>query len=255
MSLDLLLLGFLEEARRCSEQSLQEARELSHPTSLCFANSVATRVRFIRRDQHAVAEHGAMVRRLAREQGLGLWQALGNIYWGWSRVEAGNPAEGIALVRQGLAQYGATGAGLSRPFYLATLGIAHASMGNYAEALNVLAEAMQAGEIGEEHWMDSEIHRLTGEVLLSRSRKDEARAETELITAIAVAQQQGAKLWEIRAATSLARLWRLHDRRADARNLLAPVYEWFTEGFDAADLKNAKALLDELESRNASASA
>ena len=250
MSLDLLVLGFIEEARRCSEQSLQEARELTHPTSLCFANSVATRVRLVRRDQEAVTEHGAMVRRLAREQGLGLWQALGNIYWGWSRVEEGKPAEGIALMRQGLAQYRGTGAGLSLPLYLATLGMAHASMGNYTEALSNLAEAMQAGERAEEHWMDSEIHRLTGEVLVMRSRQDEARAETELTTALAVAQHQGAKLWEIRAATSLARLWRLHDRRDDARNLLAPVYEWFTEGFDAADLKDAKALLDELESRN-----
>jgi predicted ATPase len=98
-----------------------------------------------------------------------------------------------------------------------------------------------------ERWFEAELHRLKGEVLLSLSKRDGAEAESSFKRAIQVARGHGAKMWELRAATSLARLWADQGRRADAHDLLAPVYGWFTEGFDAADLKDAKALLDELE--------
>ena len=140
----------------------------------------------------------------------------------------------------------ATGAELARPYFLALLAEAYGIIGQPETGLTALAEALTHTDKIGERWYESELHRLKGELLLQQSSDNQAEAESCFHHAIAIAQNQQAKAWELRAATSLARLWQHQGKRAEARELLAPVYGWFTEGFDTADLQDAKALLEEL---------
>ena len=183
---------------------------------------------------------------LAAEQSFPFWLALGTIYQGWALADGGQAEAGIARVRAGLAGYWATGAQHRSPYLLALLAEVHGKAGETSEALDVVAEALARVEKTGECWFEAELHRLRGEMLLRTHPADHARAEASLRKAIDVARVQGAKWWELRASTSLARHWRDQDRNREARDLLAQVYGWFTEGFDTLDLKYAKALLDEL---------
>src|SRR5262249_25173117 len=140
----------------------------------------------------------------------------------------------------------ATGAEMMRPYYLALLAEAHGTMGQPEAGLTVLTEALTLAETTGERWYEPELYRLKGVLLLQQSSNNQADAETCFHQAIAVAQSQQAKSWELRSVTSLARLWQQQGKRQEAYDLLAPVYNWFTEGFDTADLQDAKALLAEL---------
>jgi predicted ATPase len=151
----------------------------------------------------------------------------------------------MAQMRQGLAAYRASGTERQRPYYLALLAEAYGSIGQTAEGLSLLAEALAlVDKIGEHGW-GAELHRLQGELLLAQAgeRQQVQEAEACFHQALDVARRQQAKSWELRAAMSLSRLWQQQGKRAEARELLAPVYGWFTEGFDTADLQEAKALL------------
>ena len=242
MSLDLLLLGFLDAAQRLAEQSVEEAERLAHPTSLCFAHSIVCRVYYLLRDADALARHSAMVVRLADEHGLGLWRALGSIYSGWSLAGNGASDEAAAMIRDGIARYRAAGAALSLPLYLASLASLESAAGNRREALDLLGEAQAASTAGDEHWMSAEIHRLIGETILP-GNDNTARAEQEFQAALALARKQGAPLWELRAATSLARLSRDGNGAGAAREGLAKVYRSFSEGLTEPDLEQAKTVL------------
>lgn len=244
MSLDLLLLGFPDAARRRVEQSVEEAHRLAHPTSACFAHSIASRVYYLLRDRNALAQHSATVVRLADEHGLSLWQALGRIYAGWSQAENG-AGVGAAMIRDGIARYRAAGAALSLPLYLASLASVEGAAGNHQAALELLGEAQAASTAGDEHWVSAEIHRLAGEAMVVGD-DDTAGAEREFHAALALAREQGAKLWELRAATSLARLYRDGNKASTARYDLEMVYRFFSEGFTDPDLEQAKAVLDAL---------
>lgn len=244
MGLDQLLLGFPDAARRLSEKSVEEARRLAHPTSQCFAHSIASRVYYLLRDSKALAYHSAMVTQLADQHGLSLWQALGRIYVGWSRSET-DLGEGLSMICDGLARYRAAGAALCLPLYLSSLASVEAAGGNQLVALELLDEARAASTNGDEHWVSAEIHRLTGEAMLARNG-DRAGAEREFRAALVLAREQGAKLWELRAATSLARLSGKGGKARSARDDLAMVYGFFTEGFTDLDLEEAKAALDAL---------
>jgi len=244
LSLDLLLLGFPDQACRRAEQSIEEAQRLSHPPSLCFAHSIASRVYYLRGDHKSLAEHSAIVARLADEQGLGLWQALGSIYVGWSRGEDGATDEAIDLMRAGLTKYRAAGAGLGMPLYFLSLAKTEARAGNRSDAQRLVGEAQAVIDRGEEGWLSAEVQRLAGETALLSPEPDLVKVQTHFERAIAVAREQQAKLWELRAAMSMARLWRDHGKSQQARDLLGPVYSRFSEGFDTFDLQDAKALLD-----------
>ena len=180
------------------------------------------------------------------EEMLPFFCAHAMVLRGWALVEQGQCEEGIAQLREGLVAYRATGAELECSHWLALLAEAYRDTGQPKEGLRVIAEALdhvaQTGIV----YYEAELHRLEAELRLRLDTPDEQRAEISLRRALETARQQQAKSWELRAATSLARLWGEHGRRAEARNLLAPVYGWFTEGFDTADLKDAKALLDQL---------
>ena len=165
---------------------------------------------------------------------------------GWAQVTQGQNEEGLARMRDGLATLRATGAALRLPYYLALLAEACGRTGRAAEGLTLLAEALAQAHKAEESWTEAELHRLKGELLLSLSTDHQAEAEGCLRQALAVASRQQAKMLELRVATRLGRLWQQQGKRAEARELLASIYGWFTEGFDTADLQEARALLEVL---------
>jgi len=150
------------------------------------------------------------------------------------------------MMTSGITGFRSTGATVWDPFYLSYLARAHAELGQFDDAWRYVGEAMTAVETTKERWFEAEIQRIAGEIALKSPVPDAAKAETYFERALAVARQQQAKSWELRAAMSMARLWRDQGKRHEARDLLAPVYGWFTEDFDTLDLKEAKALLDEL---------
>ena len=158
----------------------------------------------------------------------------------------GRAEDGIAVIRRGLADYRATGAELSSPYFLALFADAPGRADQAAIGLSLLADALDGVERTGVRWIEAELHRLRGELRLALPEPDQSEAEACFRRALAVAHEQQAKLWELRAATSLARLWRDQRRRNEAHDLLASICGWFTEGFDTADLKDAKGLLDEL---------
>ena len=195
-------------------------------------------------DDAALDERADELVAVATEQGFPFWRALGTIYRGWVKVKNGDVAEGISLLRSGSSAYRATGAELWMPHFIALLARACEIAGQVEEGLALLDEALQIVERTGERWFAAELNRHKGQLLL---RQGHSEAAEELYRkALSIAGEQEAKLWELRAAASLARLRRDQGRRAEARDLLAPVYGWFTEGFDTPDLKEAKALLDEL---------
>jgi len=161
-------------------------------------------------------------------------------------VHYGQAQEGIAQITQGLMTYRATGAELGRPYLLALLAEAHGTIGEPEAGLDVLKEALALADTTDERWCEAELYRLKGELLLQQNSANQTEAEACFHQAIAIAQNQQAKSFELRTATSLARLWQQQGKRQEAHDLLAPVYNWFTEGFDTADLKDAKMLLDTL---------
>jgi predicted ATPase len=183
---------------------------------------------------------------IAIEQDFAFWRAYGMICCGWIKVKNGDGAEGISLLRTGLAAYRATGGETYMPHHIDLLARACEIAGQLDEPVTLLDEALQTVERTGERWFEAELYRHKG-LLLLRQRKSEA-AEELYRKSLSIAREQEAKLWELRATVSLARLRHDQGRRAEARDLLAPVYGWFTEGFDTPDLKDAKALLDELAS-------
>ena len=183
---------------------------------------------------------------LASEHGFAQWAARGRMLRGWADAQRGEATTGIAHIRDGLAADEAIGAHLRAPFYLTLLAEALALAGKIEEGLAALDDALAKTAISGERGLDAEIHRLRGELTGRLPYPDPAKTEDSFRTALAIAREQGTRGYELRAASSLARLWREQGRRPEARELLAPVYGWFTEGFDTADLKDAKTLLAEL---------
>ena len=181
---------------------------------------------------------------VSEEHGFPYYRAWGTIYRGWALAESGQTAEGIALLQAGVAEYRATGAVQFVPFFLTLLADAEGKAKQRDQALGHLVEAERLMAETGDRWAEAELHRVRGELL--RSGDDYTAAERCFLQAIGIAQQQSAKFWELRAAISLARLWSEQGKRDAARNLLGPIYGWFTEGFDTPVLKEAKALLTEL---------
>jgi predicted ATPase len=170
------------------------------------------------------------------------------MYRGWALVEQGQGEEGIAQIRQGLTAYRATGAEMARPYFLTLLAEAHGKVGEAEQGLAALGEALAQVEQTGERWYEAGLYRLKGELLLAQAGPKGKTEEVEqcFLQALAVARRQQAKSLELRAATSLARLWQQQGKHHEAHDTLSEIYGWFTEGFDTKDLQEAKALLDEL---------
>jgi predicted ATPase len=246
LSLGLWHCGYPDQSARAADRALAYSRELGHAHNLSHAFWWAGVAAVFARDVATACARSNDCVALASEHGFAQWAARGRILLGWAVAQQGETTTGIALIRDGLAAAEATGARVTTPSYLALLAEALALAGKIEEGLAALDDALaQAAVSGARGW-DAEIHRLRGELTGRLPHPDPAKAEDSFRTALAIAREQGTRGYELRAATSLARLWRDQGRRTEARELLAPVYGSFTEGFDTADLKEAKRLLDEL---------
>jgi predicted ATPase len=241
----LLCLGFPDQALAQGNAAIAEARRLAHPPSLAVSLAVGTVPLSLIADDAALNERTGQLVAVATEQGFPFHRAWGTIYRGWVKVKNTDVTEGMSLQRSGSSAFRATGAELLwMPHHTALLAEACEIAGQIEGALTLLDDALQIVERTGECWFAAELNRCKGQLLL-RQRHPEA-AEELYRKALSIAREQEAKLWELRAAASLARLRRDQGRRAEAGDLLAPIYGWFTEGFDTPDLKEAKALLDEL---------
>jgi predicted ATPase len=240
------LLGYPEQALTHTHDALALAHELSHPYSLAFVRCWAATVYQCRRDVLAAHEQAAAAVALSTEKGFPLWVAMGTSLRGWALAVQGQDEEGIAQVRQGIAAWRATGAALWVPYFCTVLADVYGHLDHTADSLQALAEAHTLVEQHEERWWEAEVYRLRGVLLLRQTGTPHAEAEAGLQRALDVAHRQEAKSLELRAAMSLSRLWQQQGKQAEARELLTPIYGWFTEGFDTADLQEARALLEEL---------
>jgi len=237
------LLGYLDQSRASIADGLELAERLGHPFTLGIALLQATVFHQLCREPDNALRRLHAAETVATEQRHGLHIDF-RILRGGALTAQSESAEAVAAIRDGLADRQRAGGKLYRPFGLAIFAEALACAGDHVGACSALAEALAIAQETGERWWEAEIHRLNGVTHLASL--DIAEAEVCFRHASAIARQQQAKSLELRAATSLARLWGEQGRRAEARELLAPVYGWFTEGFDTADLKEAKGLLDEL---------
>ena len=245
-ALALWCLGYPDQALQQSHEALTLAQELAHPFSLAYAMCFAGKLSQLRREAQAAQERATAEIALCTEQGFALYLARGTILRGWALAEQGQGEEGRAQMHQGMAAYQATGSEVFRPYYLAFLAEAYGKAGQAEEGLTMLAEALTAVHKTGERFYEAELYRLKGELLMARSAAHHMEAETCFRQALDVARCQQAKSWELRAALSLSRLWQQQGERAKAQDLLAPIYGWFTEGFDTADLQEARVLLEDL---------
>ena len=245
-ALALWLLGYPDQALTTTHTALALAQELAHPFSMGHALHGLAYLHGLRRETDAVREQAEAIRALATVQGFPLWDAAGTIWHGWVLAMQGYSEAGIRQLRQGMAAWDATGTQWPSPVYLAWLAKALGHSGQVDEGLRLLAEALAVVDTTGERWWEAELHRLTGELLLRQAVADVRQAENCWHQALAVARRQQARSWELRAAMSLSRLWQQQGKRGDAYALLAPIYSWFTEGFDTADLQAARVLLEDL---------
>ncbi len=250
-SQNLWILGYPGQAQRAAERGLSIARELSHSLSLAHASDVAAVIHLWRGEGEAALKFNELGLRLASEHGFQQWFALSTCIRGGVLLAAGQLEEGIEQLREGLASLWASGAHIAETGTLAALATAYGRLGRTEEGLATITEALAAKERTGECHFEAELHRLKGELLQrGRIKEPESRvreqAEACFRRAIEVAQRQLAKSWELRATMSLARLLAKQGNRTEARAMLAEIYNWFTEGFDTADLKDAKVLLEEL---------
>ena len=242
----LTYLGFIDQGRSRMNEALADARRLGHVHSLVFTLGHVCWVEWAASSPREAQQHATELVALASEHGFPLWLGWGIVHRGWSLAALGQAQEGLSLLTEGLSVQSATGGVTWMPWTLTLFADAHAKLNEVAQAQNCLAEAVQIIERTDERYSEAELHRVRGD--LQNATGDQAAADQNYHRALAVARQQSAKTFELRAATSLARLWRDQGKRDAARDLLAPVYGWFTEGFDTLDLKEARALLDELAS-------
>jgi predicted ATPase len=261
----LWVLGQPDEALERIQEALLLARELSQPHSLAHTLYFTAFLHHLRREAQLAQEHAEAAIAVSSEHGLALYEAMAMIMRGWSLTEQGWEEEGVEEMRKGLAAYQATGARVARSHFLGLLGEASGRNGQAEEGLSLLDEALELADRNGERCYQAELYRIKGELLLMEAARrnlsravtgggaaveveppEVAQAEGCFSLSIKFAQQQKAKSWELRAVMSQSRLYQKRDKQAKARDLLTQVYEWFTEGFDTADLREAKALLDEL---------
>jgi predicted ATPase len=183
---------------------------------------------------------------LAGQKSAAQWKAQGMLMRGCVFAVVGKASDAVPIITSGLTALRSTGSTNYMPWYLLNWGIAYAGLHRFDDACGCVGEAMMAMETSQERWCEAEVNRVAGEIALMSPERDAAKAEDYFERALAVARKQQAKSWELRAAMSMARLWREQGKRDEAQKILAPVYGWFTEGFDTLDLRQAKALLDEL---------
>jgi predicted ATPase len=269
ITLVLWSLGYPDKALEQSYAGLRLAQELSHPFSLALALSWTATAHELRGEWQAAQQQAEAAMRFCTEQGFSFWLAWGIVMQGWALAEQGQGKEGIAQIHDGLAALQSTGAKMYRPWLLTILAAMHEKAGQTEAELTTLTEAFSIVEKNGERFSEAERWRLKGELTLQRanhkakgknhkakiethlqpltpSTQAEAEAEAYFLKAIEIARRQQAKTLELRVVMSLSRLWRKQGKKVEARQMLAGIYGWFTEGFDTKDLQEAQALLEEL---------
>ncbi|HEV8714418.1 MAG TPA: AAA family ATPase, partial [Candidatus Binatia bacterium] len=259
-ALALWQLGYPDQALKSIQAAVSLAQEVAHPYSLAYALTCAAWSHQLRREEQRAQEQAEAGMALSTEHGIPIFLAMSTIHRGWALAEQGQGEEGIVQLRQGLAAFRAIGASEGQTYYLALLAEAQRKAGRAEDGLSTLAEALTAVHNTGERVYEAELYRLKGQLTLQfkvqgpkpvlslvEGSKVEEEAEEYFHRAIAIARQQGAKSLELRAAMSLARLWQQQGKKNEARQMLAEIYNWFTEGFDTADLQDAKVLLEELK--------
>jgi len=242
----LWLLGYPAQAVERSQAALTLADQLSHPFSQAYALTWTAFLQQLRRNRHAVEERVEEAKRLSTEQGFPFLAEAGAFLQGWARAEQGQRDAGMAQMSQALVGPRAAGVDQGLPYWLALLAEVYGKSAQTEEGLALLSEALSvADKAGGRYWT-AELYRLKGVLLLHQHFPDATQAETWLSQALAMARRQQVKSWELRATLSLSRLWQQQGKQDEARKLLTEVYGWFTEGFDTADLQEARALLDVL---------
>ena len=247
LAITLSMMGFADQAVTRAAQGLHEARDLSHSTSVAFALSAACRVHCVLGNAHTVHRLADELIPFAAEQHFAFFHSTANIYRGWALLADGELAAGTELLQSGIASFKQTGAAWILPLYLGWLSVAYAKTGQVEQALGHLSTALDLTQATSVRCYEAELLRLKGQVLLARDIRSEAEAETEFGKAIVLAQQQDAKLFELRASVSLARLWMHQEKRSQAHDLLLPIYAWFTEGLATPYVQEARELISQLE--------
>ena len=242
------MLGYPDAALADVDRALSDAREIGHAATLMFAlaHSSSTHM-FCGNYTAATAEANELVA-LADEKGAEFWKPIGMFAQGCV-VALADAAAAVEMISSGITAYRLTGSTVNMPLCFHVLAWSYAQLGKFDDAWRCIDEAMVAIKTAKETMHEAEANRVAGEIALKSPQLDAAKAESYFERALAVARSQLARSWELRAAMSMARLWRDQGKPQQARELLAPVYRWFTEGFDTLDLKEAKALLEELASR------
>jgi adenylate cyclase len=255
--------GYPDQAVQKSTEALTLAEKLARPLSLAIAQSFVAQLYSLRQEWDLVLKHAEAAITLAAEQELPLWGAYASIYRGWAFAEQGEVREGITKIEGGLALSRATGAEVVRPWFLSALANAYLLFEQPEKGLAVVAEALSLIDTKGERIAEVELYRLKGELTLqqfkvrnskfkvenpqSAIRNPQSEAEASFLRAVALARQRDMKSWELRATVRLCRLWQTQGKRTEARELLAPICSWFTEGFASKDLQEAQRLLAILE--------
>ena len=242
------LLGYPDAARADADRALGNSREIGHAATLAWTLTVTALTQICCGNAVAAKAQADETVALAEEKGALLWKAVGMRNQGCAFALTGRASDAVQTIAASIAAYRSTGSTVLVPFYLSHQARAHAALGQFDDAERCINEALTAAETSGERWCEAESHRIAGEIELLSPERAAGKAQAHFERALEIARAQQARSWELRAATSLARLWRDQGRLADAHDLLAPVYGWFTEGFDTLDLKEAKALLQELAS-------
>jgi predicted ATPase len=241
----LWMLGYPEAALADAERALKYARELGQAATLMLALCFTSLTYSLCGSYSAANARLDENRKLANEKGAALWKAFGMSSQGCVLALTGQSSDAAQTITVGLAEFRATGSTFWTPLFLSYLAKAYAELHQLDNAWRSIDEVITAVQTTKETLCEAEVHRVAGEIALLSPERDLAKAEVHFERALGIARQQQAKSWELRAAMSLARLWRDQAKVQQARQLLAPIYGWFTEGFDTRDLKEAKALLDE----------
>jgi predicted ATPase len=241
----LWLLGYPEAASADARDVLKDAREVGHAHTFMFALGLAAWVDSLCGHYAAASAKLDEVVALADEKGAQFARAAATLARGWLFGLTDKASDAVVIMNSGLNALRSTGA-TPGPWYLSYLARAHAELGQFDDASHCIEEAFTVVEASKERWIEAEVNRVAGDISLMSPQPNAAKAQAYFERALAVAREQQAKSWELRAAMSMARLWRNQGKRDEARELLAPVYGWFSEGFDTLDLKEAKALLNEL---------
>jgi class 3 adenylate cyclase/predicted ATPase len=245
-ALPLWLLGYPDAAEADIELAVKEACEIGHAATLMLALGITNYTHLICRNHVAANTFADKLLALADEKGASLRRAEAMFQRGGAFALTDKVSDAVHMIAAGVTAWRATGATVWTPLHMSFLANAHARLGHFGDARLCIEEAMMAVETTKEKWCDAEVNRIAGEVALRSPERDATKAEAYFERALTIARAQQAKSWELRASMSLACLWRDQGKVQQARELLAPVYGWFTEGFDTRDLKEAKVLLEEL---------